>query len=69
MLKYCLISTLKKEGNGLRLENIIDVPLSVDIASQHNQSGFGVMCNAAPNENTSTAKPAALLAYHSPVLR
>jgi hypothetical protein len=61
MLKYCLISTLAKEGNGLRLENIINVPLSVKIALQHNQSGFGVMCNAAPNENTSTAKLVSLL--------
>jgi hypothetical protein len=61
MLKYCLISTLAKEGNGLRLENIIDVSLSDDIALQYNQSGFGVMCNAAPNENTSTAKPVSLL--------
>jgi hypothetical protein len=47
--------------NGVRLENIIDVPLSIDIALQHNQSGFGVMYNAAPNENTSTAKHVSLL--------
>jgi hypothetical protein len=61
MLKYCLISTLAKEGNGLRLENIIDAPLSIDTALQHYQSGFGVMFNATPNESTYTTKPVSLL--------